>query len=222
MRAILFDLDGTLADTSGDLIRAANLCLDRFGGARLDALQDRTLAYRGGRAMLAHGLRDTGFGTTAQIEALYPEFLALYRRDICRTTRLFDGVVPALDALVAAGFGLGVCTNKPEALARRVLHALGILAPFGVLVGGDSYPVRKPHPRPLEEAAQALGAMPSDCLLVGDTETDLCTARAAGSKVALVTFGAEGEAVRAMAPDAVLERFASLPGIARRLLAETA
>lgn len=218
MRAAIFDLDGTLADTAGDLIAAANACLAAQGVEPLDARRDRATAYLGGRAMLHLGLSRAGRDPAPLVEPLYAELLVHYEREICRHTTLFPGVEAALGDLAAAGWGLGVCTNKPVALAERLLEALGLGARFGIVVGAGSYPERKPHPRPLLATAAALGAEPARSLLLGDTVTDRDAARAAGTRLALVTFGPEGEGVVALEPDALLPAYAELPALAERLV----
>ncbi|RMH47580.1 MAG: HAD family hydrolase [Alphaproteobacteria bacterium] len=220
VRSVVFDLDGTLADTAADLIAAANACLAEVGAAPLDPRADRATAFRGGRAMLRLGLsRSPGLAwDEALVDLLYARLLDHYGAAICVHTRLFPGVEAALDRLSAEGVALGICTNKPEALARRLVDALGIAPRFGVLVGADSLARRKPDPLPLRSAIAALGSSPGRCLMLGDTRTDHDTARAAGARVALVTFGAEGDGVAAHGPDALVGHFDELPGLVRRLL----
>lgn len=137
---------------------------------------------------------------------------------IAAHTRLYDGVPDALEALAAGGMTLTVCTNKPEALAERLLAELGIRDRFAALVGADTLPVRKPDPRPYRAAVTRAGGDPARSFLVGDTETDLRTARAAGVRVALVAFGPEGPGIARLAPDHLLEGYGELPGLAGRWL----
>ncbi|SFX23907.1 phosphoglycolate phosphatase [Paracoccus pantotrophus] len=215
---VVFDLDGTLADTSGDLIAAANACFAARGlGALLDPVADALIAFHGGRAMLRAGYGrlpgDRLLPPGAEDED-YPRLLAHYGEAIAIHTRLYPGAEAALDRLVAAGHRLAVCTNKPEALAETLLRELGIRDRFAAMIGADTLPVRKPDPRPYAAAVEAAGGMVAQSFLVGDTETDRRTAAAAGVRVALVAFGPEGEALRRLAPEAMLAHFDDLPGLA--------
>ncbi|MEY8842548.1 HAD-IA family hydrolase, partial [Cribrihabitans sp. XS_ASV171] len=116
------------------------------------------------------------------------------------------------------GYGVGICTNKPEALAELLLRRLGVRDAFASVVGADTLPVRKPDPEPLREAARRAGGNPALSLLVGDSDTDRNTARAAGVPSVLVTFGPSGEEMAALYPEALIDRFDELPGVVRRLL----
>jgi phosphoglycolate phosphatase len=230
MRSVIFDLDGTLADTSADLIAAANACLSGMGAAvRLDPAADAAIAFRGGRAMLRAGLARAGAGERAgagagdgadeaEVERWYPRLLDAYEARIDAETRLYPGAVEAAEALRRAGLAVGVCTNKPERLARLLLARLGVAGTFSALVGADTLPVRKPDPAPFHEAVARAGGVRGRAMLVGDTVTDRDTARAARAPVALVTFGPEGRAVADLAPDALLDAYDALPGLAARLL----
>src|SRR5690606_29231838 len=116
------------------------------------------------------------------------------------------------------GFATGICTNKPEGLARDLVARLGIAELFGSLIGADTLPVRKPDPAPYRAAVEAAGGTVARSILVGDTATDRDTARAAGVSCALVTFGPEGREIARLAPEALLEHYAELPAIAERLI----
>lgn len=220
MRVAVFDLDGTLADTSADLIAAANAALEETGfGAPLDAVGDRAHAFAGGRAMLRAGqARVTGAVDEAAVEAGYPRLLAHYAENIDRHTRSYDGVEAALDGLAAAGWGLAVCTNKPSDLAETLLARLGLRARFAAVLGADSLPVKKPDPRHLLEAIARAGGAPGRAVLVGDTATDRDAARAAGVACVLVSFGPEGPGIAALGPEALLDHFEALPGLLDRLI----
>jgi len=113
---------------------------------------------------------------------------------------------------------VGICTNKPEGLAVELMRRMGALERFGALVGADTLPVRKPDPEPLFETARRLGGDPKRCLLVGDSDTDRNTARAAGVPSVLVTFGPSGEDMAALEPEALLHDYADLPALAQALL----
>ena len=159
-----------------------------FGpGACLDPVADAATAMRGGRAMLTLGLSRVGWRDPAEVERLYPRFLSHYAAALDLQSRLFPGVAAAIEALRGAGYGVGVCTNKPEALADRLLTSLGVRDLFGSLVGADTLPRASPMPPPTWRLLTGPGGRPERSLLVGDTVTDRDTARAAGVPVILVT-----------------------------------
>ncbi len=216
MRCVVFDLDGTLADTSADLLAAANACLP--GGAVLGPA-DTLTAFHGGRAMLRLGFTRLGQDwTEADIDAAYPRLLEAYRGAIAVHTRLYPGAMEAVEALKRDGFVVSICTNKPEALAEILLRDLGVRDAFGALVGADTFAVRKPDPAPYRAAVERAGGVVARSMLLGDTETDAKTGIAAGVPVALVTFGPEGAGVSRFQPAALLERYEDLPGLAGQLL----
>lgn len=220
MRTVIFDLDGTLVDTSRDLIAAANACFRAMGaGDQLDPVADAATAFRGGRAMLRLGMARLGRdGDAAEVDAWYPRLLAAYGEGIDRESRLYPGAMDAVAALSAEGWRVGICTNKPAALAEALMQDLDFRSPFAALVGADTLPVRKPDPAPLLETVRRVGGDPRRALLVGDTVTDRDTARAAGMPVVLVGFGPEGRTVERLAPDALLEHYDALQEMVERLL----
>ncbi|QUJ75066.1 HAD-IA family hydrolase [Sulfitobacter albidus] len=220
MKTVVFDLDGTLADTSGDLIAAANACFIEAGhGALLDPGGDAGTALRGGRAMLRLGMaRLERAEDDAEIDAMYPKLLAHYARDIDRHTVLYDGAMAAVQALKGAGYAVAICTNKPEGLARELLTRLGVLDAFDAMLGADSLDVRKPDPEHLRETVRRAGGDPEACLLVGDSDTDRNTSRRAGVPSVLVTFGPSGEDMAALEPEALLADYADLPALVRDLI----
>ncbi|MHA6345599.1 HAD-IA family hydrolase [Roseivivax sp. CAU 1761] len=220
MRTVIFDLDGTLADTSGDLIAAANACFLAMGEhALLDPVEDAATAFRGGRAMLRLGLERLGRDhDAATLDRWYPELLAYYGEAIDTHTMLYPGAVAAVEALRRSDIRVGICTNKPEALAQTLLVRLGVRDLFGSLIGADTMPVRKPDPAPYREAVRLTGGAVDRSLIVGDTETDRETARAAGVPCILVGFGPEGPGVARMAPEAILDHYDRLGGEVDRLL----
>ena len=220
MRTVIFDLDGTLADTSADLIAAANTSMQAMGHApQLWVGQDDATAFRGGRAMLKLSLERMGHGDVAgEVERGYPILLAAYGEALDVYTRLYPGALDAVQALWADGFRVGVCTNKPELLADQLLQRLGVRDLFASLIGADTLPTRKPDPAPYVAAVEQAGGAVSRSLLVGDTVTDRDTARAAGVPSVLVTFGPLGQSVADMAPDALLGDFGQMLDVARALL----
>jgi len=220
-KTIVFDLDGTLADTSADLIAAANRCFRDLGfGEPLDPSEDAATAFRGGRAMLALGFSraDPGAGI-AEIDREYPRFLEAYRDCIDRETTLYPGAMDAVGVLKTSGYLTTICTNKPEALAELLLRRLGVRDAFDALVGADTLRVRKPDPAPYRAAVERAGGAVARSALIGDTITDRDTARAAGVPIVLVAFGPEGARVADLRPDALLQCYAALPELADRLLA---
>ncbi len=224
MKTVVFDLDGTLADTTGDLIAAVNVCFRDMGaGDLLDPAKDGAAALRGGRAMLGLGLQRLGRAdVSATIARYYPMLLDAYAKDIDRHTVLYPGAMQAVAALKAAGYGVAVCTNKPEVLAHQLLTALGVRDVFAAVLGADSLPVRKPDPEHLFETVRRAGGDPAQAMLVGDTDTDRKTARAAGVPCVLVTFGPAGGDMAALQPEALLNDYAELPGIVERLIGTVA
>ncbi len=219
MRTVVFDLDGTLADTSADLLAAANVCFRDLGHGDVLGPQDTLVAFHGGRAMLRAGYARLGLPLhEAEVDRLYPLLLRAYADGIDTHTRLYPGVIKALDVLAAQGYALAICTNKPAGLAEVLVSRLGIRGMFGALVGADTLPVRKPDVAPYRLAVERAGGVMARSMLVGDTETDRKTGLAAGVPVALVTFGPEGAGVARMGPEALLDHYDDLPELAARLL----
>ncbi|AJE48166.1 HAD-IA family hydrolase [Celeribacter indicus] len=219
MRTVIFDLDGTLADTSADLIAAANACFRGLGhGDLLSPVADAHTAFRGGRAMLRLGFERLGHGGEAEIAEQYPVLLDYYGEHIDVHTRLYDGAAEAVEALRAAGYALGICTNKPEDLADRLLMRLGVRDLFGAMIGARTVGVSKPDPKPYVAAVEGAGGTVARSFLVGDTETDRATARAAGVPCALVTFGPDGDRVAALEPEALLGHYGDLADVTRELI----
>jgi len=219
MRTVIFDLDGTLADTSGDLIAAANVCFRQMGlGDVLDPAQDAGIALRGGRMMLSRGLERLNRFDPDTVDQYYPVLLEAYGGAIDTHTMLYPGAMKAIGDLKALGYGVGICTNKPEALADQLLIGLGVRDVFGSMIGADTLSVRKPDPEPLREAARRAGGDPAKCVLIGDSDTDRNTARAAGVPSVLVTFGPSGDDMAALKPEALLHQFDDLPGIVSQLI----
>lgn len=212
MKTVIFDLDGTLADTSGDLIAAANTCFTGLGhGAMLDMVADQATAFAGGRAMLRLGFSRLGAGDVdALIDTQFPLFLEYYGANIDRHTVIYDGVQAAVQRLKDAGYRVGICTNKPEGLAETLMQRLGLRDMFGALIGADTLPVRKPDPAPYLETVARVGGNPARSVLIGDTVTDRETARAAGVPSVLVTFGPSGRDVEALKPEALLDHYDQL------------
>lgn len=219
MRTVVFDLDGTLVDTSADLVAAANACFRARGlGDVLDPRADASVAFRGGRAMLTEGFARTGAGGDAEIEADYPRLLEAYGAAIAVHSRPYEGAWAAVETLKNRGFAVAICTNKPERFAIRLMEEMGTFHVLPTIVGADTLPVRKPDPAAYREAVRRAGGDPARSIFVGDTETDVKTARAADVPIVLVGFGPEGQDVARFEPTEILDHFADLPDLADRML----
>jgi phosphoglycolate phosphatase len=220
LRTVIFDLDGTLADTSADLIAAANQCFRGMGhGEVLHPERDAVTAFRGGRAMLRLGFeRVRPDFAEADIDAQYPLLLSAYEAGIDRETRFYPGAEAAVRRLREAGYATGICTNKPERLAELLMARLGLRDLFGSLIGADTLAHRKPHPAPYHAAVERAGGDVARSVLIGDTVTDRDTARAVGVPVVLVSFGPGGPGAEALEPDALLPAYDDLPQVVARLI----
>ncbi|MEM1273176.1 MAG: HAD hydrolase-like protein [Pseudomonadota bacterium] len=215
---VVFDLDGTLADTSGDLLAAANVALNQLGhDVRLERGLDDQVALRGGKAMLRRAFEKSGFpGAEAEIEVGYPLVLAAYAEALDAHTTLYPGAISAVLTLQRAGFATSICTNKPAALAEDLLSRLGVRQHFAALIGADTLTTRKPDPAPYIAAVERSGGMLAQSLLVGDTDTDRKTAAAAGVPCILVDFSQSD--VASLRPDAMISHFDELKAQVLRLL----
>ena len=157
MHTIVFDLDGTLADTSGDLIAAANVCFADMGIAGLSQAADQATALRGGRAMLRLGLSRQGDVDEALVDKYYPILLEAYGANLSTQTVFFEGALETVQALRDRGDRVAICTNKPEGLAEQLMRDLQARDLFHALIGADTLPVRKPDPAPYIAAVERAG-----------------------------------------------------------------
>jgi phosphoglycolate phosphatase len=203
-RAVLFDLDGTFADTAADLARALNRLLVEQGHAPLPAATLRPHTSGGAR-----GLIQAGFGVSperARYGPLRGRFLEIYAEDLCIDTRLFDGIPELLGEIEARDLPWGIVTNKAKRFTDPLMRLLGMDARAGCIVSGDSTPHIKPHPAPLLLAASLLSLPPEECVYIGDDLRDVQAARAAGMPVVAAGWGYLGEGAdpHAWAADAVL------------------
>jgi phosphoglycolate phosphatase len=212
---IVFDLDGTLADTAPDLAAALNHTLTALGRPIVDPGSVRHLVGQGAKALLRKGLAASAAADEALVERGFPIYLDYYSAHICDGTILYPALEEALDALAARGARLAICTNKPERLAHLLVEALGWSGRFDAIVGADTLTVRKPLPAPLLEAIARAGG--GRAAFVGDSITDADTARAAGTPFVAVSFGFSDRPVAQLGADAIIDSYADLVGTLERL-----
>jgi phosphoglycolate phosphatase len=190
-KAVLFDLDGTLADTAPDLGNALNLQRERHGLAPLPMETIRPHASHGTRGLLKIGFglgpEDSRFATMRE------EYLALYTAHLCLHTTLFPGIPELLDKLERQGVAWGVVTNKPARFTDPLLAQLGLRDRAVCVVSGDTCAQPKPHPAPMRYAARKAGVAPDACLYLGDAERDIEAAHAAGMRALIALYGYLGE-----------------------------
>lgn len=200
-RAMLFDLDGTLADTAPDLAAAANVMRVARGLEPLPLALLRPVASHGARGLLRVAFERTP--EHADFEALRVEFLSCYEAALAVYSRLFDGMAEVLDALEGRGFAWGIVTNKAMRFTEPLTESLGLATRAGAIVGGDTTPFSKPHPEPLLQAARLLALPPSACIYVGDDPRDMAAGRAAGMHTIAAGWG-YGDAPATWQADGVL------------------
>jgi phosphoglycolate phosphatase len=187
IKAVLFDLDGTLADTAPDLTYALNCVRGARGLPALRLAATRPFASQGARGLIGAGFNmkpgDAGY------DALRDEFLAAYAGNLCRETRLFPGIPQLLDQLETRALPWGVVTNKAERFTLPLLELLKVRARAACVIGGDTTGSIKPHPAPLLAASRAIGLAPQACIYLGDDQRDVDAGRAAGMKTAVAKWG---------------------------------
>jgi phosphoglycolate phosphatase len=220
---VVFDLDGTLADTIHDLIATLNVVLDGESLPPLSLDEGREMVGAGARALIERGLASGGREVTpAHLDELFRHFMVHYGQNLCVDSTLFPGVPDALDRLEEAGFRLAVCTNKYEDLSVALLESLGIADRFAAICGRDSFPYFKPDPRHLTLTIEKAGGDPARAVMVGDSRTDIATAKAAGMPSVAVTFGYTDVPVQQLGPDRIIDHFDQLFEAVQGLLTETA
>jgi len=220
LRAVLFDLDGTLLDTVADISLALNRALAEQKLASLPAAEVRVLIGRGVPILIERALARLGAAAESSdaarlVERFHFHYERIHALDEIQT-RVYPGVTAGLAGLHALGLGLAVVTNKPKQAAVTLLTRLGLSQWIDVVVGGDSGTHRKPHPQPLLTACAELEVRPAQALMVGDSLTDVLAARAAGLAVVCVPYGYnEGLDPRALPCDSFVESVGGLPALLR-------
>jgi len=219
MRTIVFDLDGTLVDTAPDLIGSLNVLFARERLAPVTLDEGRGMIGGGVRRLIERALSLQGRTfTAAEIDALIADYVTHYAEHIADNSRPFPGVEAALDALAARGDRFAVCTNKLAWLSVRLLDRLGLSARFVAICGRDTFAIGKPDPEVLRRTIQAAGGDLAGSIMVGDSATDISTARAAGVPVVAVDFGYTDVPVAELDPDRVISHFDALPAAVDALM----
>ncbi len=215
----VFDLDGTLAETAGDLVGTLNVLLRREALPPVPLEEARDMIGAGAKALIQRGFSAAGEPlSTERLERLFGEFLDHYGAHLCDHTYLYEGVAAALDRLEADGFLLAVCTNKVEPHAVELLDRLGIGSRFAAICGRATFPYSKPDPRHITLTIERAEGDPSRAVMVGDSRADIDAAKAAGIPVVGVTFGYTDTPVDQLGPDRVISHFDDLAGAIRDLV----
>lgn len=208
---IVFDLDGTLVHTAPDLMDSLNHTLASGGLAPADQAAFTGFVGLGGRVMIERAYAaQKRLLEAAEHERLYDVFLEHYGGNIPGRSAPFPGVTAALERLAGAGYLLAVCTNKTEGFSRRLLAGLGLEPRFAAICGQDTFDWRKPDPRHLFSTIELAGGDPAGALMVGDSRTDIDTAKAAGIPVVAVDFGYTDRHVREFEPSRIISHFDEL------------
>jgi len=217
IKAVIFDLDGTLVDSAPDLMLATNHVLSRLERRAITMDEVRSFVGHGARALIARGCSATGDAIDEKtLDFYFAEFLRFYERNIAVNSVAFPGVINLLKRCVAKSLKMGVCTNKLEGLSVRLLQALDMEKYFGAIVGPDTLKIAKPHPAPYLETMKRLGVPAKDSIMIGDSETDVLTARAVGVPVIGVTFGYTQKPVATYNPDYLVSHFDEIWDIIQR------
>jgi phosphoglycolate phosphatase len=208
---LVFDLDGTLADTAPDLLATLEAVLPRHGVPVAIDSSYRDGIGQGARVLIQYALKRQNVAVgKPTLDAIHRDFLVHYEANICVRSRLFPGTIALLDRFAAAGWSFAICTNKPEGMSRHLLTELGIAERFAAIGGGDSFPLRKPDPAHLLMTIVAASGSPDSSVMVGDSRTDLDTARGANVPVVGVTFGYTLAPMATLAPDLLIDSFDEL------------
>jgi phosphoglycolate phosphatase len=216
---IVFDLDGTLVDTAPDLIATLNAVFADQGVPPVTYESAREMIGGGVKVLLQRGLSAQNiYPSPADLDGLYSTYLERYAAHIADLSRPFPGLVNALDRLEDQGFRFAVCTNKLEWLSVKLLDALGLSARFGAICGQDTFGTPKPDPEMLRKTILRAGGDPASALMVGDSATDIDTARNARLPVVAVDFGYTETPVVELNPDCVISHFDDLPAAVEALI----
>ncbi|MDP2823055.1 MAG: HAD-IA family hydrolase [Sulfuritalea sp.] len=214
--ALVFDLDGTLVDTLPDMLAALNGALAEYGQPRMAAAQVQSRLHHGLEGMVDAALeRDDGAQRGSGMRGgVLARFETSYALTLVERSRPYPGVASALEKLATRGTRMAVCTNKPQALAERLLAQLGLLEFFGTVVGADTCKERKPSAVPLLHAIKLIGTTPEKTLMIGDSAIDVACANAASVRCWIYTRGYGGIDAVMQGIDSIFDDYAALLGAA--------
>lgn len=217
--AFVFDLDGTLVDTAPDLLSATNAVLAHAGRSAITPPSLRHMVGFGARSLIQQAFAATGEPVREEdLAALFDVFLAHYRANIAVASKPFPNVARTLARLRAEGARLGVLTNKPQALTELLLPQVALEPYFDTVFGAGRRPYTKPDPRIFADVVEAMGGTQGGAIMIGDSITDVATARAAKVPVILVSYGYTPEPAHTLGADRVVDDFAEIPEAAKALL----
>ncbi len=218
---IIFDLDGTLVDTAPDLIETLNVIFAREGLPPVPYDAARNAIGGGAKTMIARGIEAEGRVFPAQkLEQMFVDFIAYYSEHVADRSRPFPGLIDALDTLAARGCRFAVCTNKLEKLTVLLLTELKLADRFVAICGQDTFGVQKPDPEILRRTIAAAGGTLGHTVMIGDSNTDVRAARAAGVPVIAVDFGYSERPIAEFGPDQIISHFSQLPAALAAIFSE--
>ena len=215
---LVFDLDGTLADTADDLVATLNAIMANEGAPPVANAEARNMVGLGARKLIQLGFGAAGRTVSPErLEELFTEYLAIYEANIAIHTMLYPGVLASLDRFASVGYRFAVCTNKSERPALKLMNALGVSNRFRAICGQDTFAWCKPDARALLATIEKAGGDPAHAIMIGDSKTDIETAKNAGLPVVAVDFGYTDIPVRELGPNRVISHFDELWGAVAEL-----
>lgn len=214
---VVFDLDGTLIDSASDITRALSRTLAHFGRRAVAVDEVRGMVGDGSANLVRQAFAATGapLADASAADAVLRHYLDTYFEEDAAPSCLYPGVADTLRQLAAAGLRLGLCTNKPERISRKLLQLLELEPLFAAVAGGDSLPVKKPDPDHLRHVIAAAGG--GRAAMVGDNANDVKAARGVGAPVVAVSYGYPRMPVADLRADIVIDHFGDLPQALRNL-----
>jgi len=211
---VLLDLDGTLVDSIPDLAYSVNKMLTELSFEERDINNIRHWVGNGIEKLLHRALTNDidGEAETELFDIAFSKFMPIYKENMCTSSTCYPGVREGIDYLKEKNIKLGCVTNKSEQFVEPILEKLGLLNDMSIIIAGDTLAEKKPHPLPLLHAAKTFDKNPKQSLMIGDSESDVKAARAAGFQIVCVSYGYNhGNDIRDTNPDAVVDSLAELP-----------